>query len=151
VRFTFDSNILVYSLAEETPRKRDIAGDILLRARTSDSFLTAQAVGEFLNVVRRKYPQFFNAAVDQARLWAQLFPMAETSTDHVLDGANFARRYRLQLWDSILWQVAHSAGASVLLTEDLQDGLTIGGMTVIDPFNPANAERIGRLLEPQQP
>jgi predicted nucleic acid-binding protein len=149
VRFTLDSNILAYSLAEETGRKRDIARDILLRARTADSVLAAQAVGEFLNVVRRKYPQYFEAAIDQARLWARLFPIAETSTDHVLDGADFARRHRLQLWDSILWQVARSAGAEIFVSEDLQDGLSIGGMTVIDPFDPANAEKLARLLEPR--
>jgi predicted nucleic acid-binding protein len=147
VRFTLDSNILVYSLAEGSPHKREIAQDILLRALAADTFLTTQALGEFLNVIRRKYPHFIDQAINQARRWAQLFQMAETSTNHLLEGAEFARRYRLQLWDSILWRVAHSMGASVLLTEDLQDGLSIDGMTVIDPFRPENEIRLGRLLE----
>jgi predicted nucleic acid-binding protein len=37
-------------------------------------------------------------------------------------------------------------GCDYLLSEDLQDGAQYGGVTVINPFNAANAPLIGQLL-----
>jgi hypothetical protein len=37
-------------------------------------------------------------------------------------------------------------GADVLLTEGLQDGLSLEGMAVLNPFNAANRERLSDLL-----
>lgn len=147
MRFTLDSNVLVYALDSDTPGKRDIARDILVRAARTDAVLTAQALAEFLAVIRREYPQHFDAARAQAERWATLFPVAATSWQHVSDAAAFAARHRLQLWDCVIWQAARSLQASVFLSEDLQDGLSLDGMAVIDPFAPANADRVEELLK----
>jgi predicted nucleic acid-binding protein len=151
VRFTLDSNILVYAIDVATPHKHAAALDLMERAPYADAVLAIQALAEFLTVIGRKYPAHSDAARAQGDRWAQAMACVPTEWSHVSAAATFAARYRLQFWDGLIWQVAKSAGAEVFVSEDLQDGLTIDGMTVIDPFNPANAERIGRLLEPQQP
>jgi predicted nucleic acid-binding protein len=146
VRFTIDCNILVYALDSGTPEKHRIASDLMIRAAMLDAVLTSQVLAEFLNVIRRKYPAHLDSALEQAKRWVTLFPVGATSAEHVLKGAAFAERYRLQLWDSIIWQVASDMHAAVFLSEDLQDGLSVDGMTVIDPFNPGNDERLAQLL-----
>lgn len=112
-----------------------------------DAIMTAQALAEFLAVIRRKYPEHFAAALEQARRWAVMFPPVATTPDHVLAGADLAIRHKLQLWDSIIWQAAASKQAAYFLSEDLQDGLSIGGMTVLNPFNADNAAALKAVLQ----
>jgi predicted nucleic acid-binding protein len=147
VRFTLDSNILVYGVDSGTPEKHAIASDLILRAALSDAVLTAQALAEFLAVIRRKLPAQLPSAAEYADRWAAAFPIVPTTWEHVSAAASFAARHKLQLWDSIIWQGARMAGASLFLSEDLQDGLSLEGMTVLDPFKSDNRERLGTLLE----
>ena len=45
-------------------------------------------------------------------------------------------------------KVALSAGVTVLLTEDLQDGREIDGLRIANPFNPENLAMVAELLIP---
>lgn len=143
---TFDTNLLVYAVDSEAPDKQQRAADIIRSARDADVVLTAQVLGEFVNVIRRRKAVLLPDAIAQAKRFATVFPVAATTADHVIDAANFAARYKLQFWDSLIWQVARSAGASFFISEDMQDGLTIEGMTVVDPFNAANTAALNALL-----
>ena len=44
------------------------------------------------------------------------------------------RDHGLSFWDAMIWAVAKEAGATVLLTEDLQTGRELGGVTFLSPF-----------------
>ena len=44
------------------------------------------------------------------------------------------RRYRITWWDSLIVAAAQSQDCDILLTEDLQDGMNFGGVTVRSPF-----------------
>ncbi len=57
-----------------------------------------------------------------------------------------ASAHRLQLWDCVVCVAALDAGARVLLTEDMQDGRTIDGLRLLNPFAPANDEAIEAVL-----
>lgn len=146
MRFTVDSNLLVYAFIRDDAAKHAVASDIMIRAMLLDCVVAAQTLAEFLNVIRRKHHRLFDEARAQAMRWAATFQMLETRTEHVLEAAEFAARHKLQLWDSIIWQVARSAHAVRFLSEDLQDGLTIGGMTVVDPFKTPNETSLRELL-----
>ena len=147
MRFTLDSNILVYAVDVETTEKHRIANDLMIRAPKADAVLTAQALAEFLAVVRRKYPRHIEGALEYAESWSLLFPVAHTRWEDVAAAARLSRDHGLQIWDCIIWQAAASLGASVFVSEDLKDGLTLAGMTVVDPFNPKNEARLSRLLD----
>jgi predicted nucleic acid-binding protein len=147
VRFTLDSNILVYAVDVDATDKHRIANDLLIRAPKADAVLTAQALAEFLAVVRRKYPRHLEDALEYAESWSVLFPVAHTGWVEVAAAARLSRDHGLQIWDCIIWQAARSLGASVFVSEDLQDGLTLAGMTVLDPFKAENKDRLARLLE----
>lgn len=43
-------------------------------------------------------------------------------------------RYKLSFWDSLIVGAAQAAGCEALLTEDLQHGLEVDGLHVVDPF-----------------
>jgi hypothetical protein len=48
------------------------------------------------------------------------------------------RAHRLAFWDAMLWASARRAGVRHLLSEDLQDGFALQGVTFINPFNQEN-------------
>jgi predicted nucleic acid-binding protein len=144
--FTVDSNVLVYAVDRDSADKNDTSRRILKLGRDAGLVLTAQAIAEFLNVIRRKFPAALAQAQDEAKRWAQLFPVLPTRIEDVFSGTRMALAHKLQLWDSVIWQVARAGGASLFLTEDLQDGFTLEGVTVLDPFNASNRERLQELL-----
>jgi len=150
VRFTLDSNILVYAVDVDATDKHRIANDLLIRAPKADAVLTAQALAEFLAVIRRKYPRHFEDALEYAESWSVLFPVAHTTWVEIAAAARLSRDHGLQIWDCIIWQAARSLGASIFVSEDLQDGFSTGGMTVLNPFNPRNAEALAALLATEE-
>lgn len=146
MRFSVDSNVLVYAFDRADARKHEIAVRLLACSAKLDCVLPAQAVGEFLNVIRRKHRAYFEEARKQAALWMDIFAIVPTAANDILKGAEMAAIHGLQLWDAIIWQVVRSAHASLFLTEDLQDGLHLDGMGVLNPFNPSNGQQLAVLL-----
>lgn len=143
--FTFDSNILIYALDNGAGVKRERARALIDAALQADAILTAQALGEFLNVFRTKKSEQYPIARMQADRFVALFAVVPTRAQDMLRGVDFARKHNLRLWDSVIWQVAAAAGATILISEDMRDGLTLDGMMVVNPFNNTNDELI-RLL-----
>jgi predicted nucleic acid-binding protein len=146
VRFALDSNVLVYALIRDDEFKHAVASRILLAAAELDAVVPAQVLGEYLNVIRRKHPEHFKTAVEQAARWQITLSLLPTTDDHVVTGALFAARHQLQLWDAIIWQVARSARPKLFLTEDLQDHFSADGMKALNPFNSRNERELNALL-----
>jgi predicted nucleic acid-binding protein len=42
--------------------------------------------------------------------------------------------YRIGFWDAMLWATARRAGVQTLFSEDFQDGQTIEGVRILNPF-----------------
>ena len=148
MRISLDTNILAYSV-DIRDHRAIIATRILSDAVFADCLLTNQVIGEFLNVVRTKAIVSLAEGRRAATDWCHLFPLAATSTDQLIAASSLSERYRLQFWDAVVLIVAGGAGAKYLLTEDMQDGVQIDGVTTLNPFNPANSELLDLLLTPQ--
>lgn len=146
MRFTVDSNILVYAFDRVAGERHVAAANFMILAELADGVITAQALGEFIAVIHRKQPKFFSEALEQVYRWQIVFPVVETRVDDILRAAIFAQRQKLQYWDSLIWQVARSAGANFFVSEDMQDGVEHDGLTVINPFNPSNRARLREIL-----
>ena len=147
MRFSFDSNILVYSV-DALDRRAPLARQLLSHAVTADCVLTNQAIGEFLKVVRAKDYISLPEARQTAGDWALLFSIASTTTEHLIAASSLCERHRLQFWDSVILSVSAAAEVEYLLTEDMQDGAVLDGVQVVNPFNPANEELLDLLLTP---
>jgi predicted nucleic acid-binding protein len=147
VRFSIDTNVLFYSIDDRYPAKHKIALRIVDRGRYLDLILATQILGEFLNAVRRKMPDRMDQALGVVRLASTVFPIAPTRPEHLVAAAQLSHRHKLQFWDSVIVEVARTERVAVLLTEDMQDGATIDGVRIIDPFNPANDAIVKELLQ----
>lgn len=150
MRFTVDTNILVYAVDRTDSIRHPHALEIMLRAVDADFVLTVQAVGEFLNVARRKRPDLYPEARSEAERWLTLYPVVPTYSNVLLEAADLAQRHKLQLWDSIIWQAARQVNTEIFVTEDLHDGLVLDGMRVVNPFHPSNAALVRELLRPME-
>jgi len=100
-------------------------------------------MAEFLHVAQRKLKLPFYEARGLVYRWRRLATVAHCVPED-LDAAMAAHeRHGLAIFDALIWAVCERAGATILVTEDLQDGRTLGRVTFLDPFNRANARRLG--------
>jgi len=65
----------------------------------------------------------------------------------MLSAIDLAGDHRLSIWDSVVISVASEAGCRLLLSEDLQDGFTWGGVTVANPFASQQHPLLASLLQ----
>jgi len=134
-RVFVDSNIWVYAVDADEPAKQARARAVL-DPPTADTLVTsAQVLGEFYVTVTRKLarPVADEVAARMVDRMAQL-PVVSIDADGVQAAIAGSRSWRLSYWDSLIVVAAQSAGCSRLLTEDLADGSTYGGVRVENPF-----------------
>jgi predicted nucleic acid-binding protein len=144
VRASLDSNILVYAALEPASDKGKAAAELIGRAAPR-GVLATQALLEFVAVVRRRAPNLTNQAIAQAEAWAQVFETAPTTLPVMRAALGLVAAHRFQVWDAVIWAASRDVGATVLFTEDLQDGYAAGGMVAVNPFTNSTAE-LARLI-----
>jgi predicted nucleic acid-binding protein len=144
-RVALDSNILIYAELEPDSEKGMRSAELILLA-ARDGVIPVQVLGEYLRFVQRRVPAAFEDAIRQAAIFQAAFLTPPTTAVIVNTASELARAHRMQLWDGVVCAAAVEAGAKVLLTEDMQDGRTIDGLRLINPFAAANAEAVERLL-----
>jgi predicted nucleic acid-binding protein len=66
--------------------------------------------------------------------WRDTFAVVETSPEIMLVAADLATDHRFGIWDAVILSAASQAGCRLLLSEDLLDGFTWAGVTVVNPF-----------------
>jgi predicted nucleic acid-binding protein len=110
------------------------------------SCIPVQVLGEFLNVCVRKLQVTPDDAIDQINEYADLFVCPQTGRDDLVNAAHLADMHDLQFFDALIVTVARRAGATILLSEDMQDGLEVEGLKVVNPFILANEHVIEELM-----
>lgn len=143
-----DSNVLVYAESPDDPNGRYEKSIRLIGAvSTIENCLPLQVIGEFLNVCRRKRKMEMGDALRRAQAYANLFDIAATTFIDIEQAALWSDVFNLQFFDALIIAVARRAGATILLTEDMHDGLVVDGLTILNPFNAANATVLASYLD----
>jgi predicted nucleic acid-binding protein len=143
-----DTNILLYVLDVGDARRQARAAEIVLRAAPAGGILAQQVLGEFVHASRRirDIPRTSLAGI-VAGMRASFDVVAASPTDFDAGlGAHF--EHGIPFWDALIWATVRSAGCRWLLTEDYQDGRSLGGVTFVNPFTPANDALVDRILPP---
>lgn len=139
VRSSLDSNVLVYAALEPASAKGVRARQLIYLA-TPHAVLAMQALLEFVAVLRRRAPALTSKAIAQAEAWAETFEVAPTTPEVARAAYALVRRHKFQVWDAVIWSAARTAGARVFFTEDLQNGMVLDGVRVLDPFAASEAD-----------
>ncbi|MDZ5649043.1 PIN domain-containing protein [Nitrospirillum sp. BR 11828] len=134
MRFTIDTNILVYAADYQAGDRHRKAVDVLSRARGRDCVLTVQALAEFFRTLtgRHKVPAARAAAMVQ--VWRDALPVVAADDICLVDAMDAVASHNWSFWDAMIWATAKRAGCRLLITEDGQDGRTLGGVTLVNPF-----------------
>jgi predicted nucleic acid-binding protein len=137
-----DTNVLLYARDASEPTKQPLAARwmaSLWRDRTGRTSM--QVLCEYyVNATRKLRPGLApEVAWDDVRALMSWQPQALDAA--VLEmGRELERRYRLGWWDCLVVAAAQSQGCALLLSEDFQDGMKLGGLTVRNPFTLAAGE-----------
>ncbi|TIP31920.1 MAG: PIN domain-containing protein, partial [Mesorhizobium sp.] len=84
--------------------------------------------GELYNVLIRKAGRSPQTARDALLSWRDAFPVTATTPEVMTMAADLAADHRFGIWDAVILSAASQAGCRLLLSEDLQDGFTWGGV-----------------------
>ena len=139
-RYTFDTNILFYALDADASEKHHIAEGLIASANTERALILLQTLGELCHSVKKKHP----SELATAHRWVQrsmvLFEVIAASPADLAQAIDAQQQHHLPFWDAMLWATARRAGCTLFLTEDLQDGRTLGGVTFRNPFTISQPE-----------
>jgi predicted nucleic acid-binding protein len=134
VKIALDTNILAYAEGLDDVEKRDNVLETLRNLPQETAIIPVQVLGELFNVLTRKAGRSRREAREALLGWRDAFPIVETAPETMLAAADLATDHELGIWDAVILSVAAAAGCRLLLSEDLQDGFTWGGVTVANPF-----------------
>jgi predicted nucleic acid-binding protein len=144
-RVALDSNILIYAEIEPDSDRGKVSANLVLRA-ARDGVIPVQVLGEYLRFIQRRMPAAFSQAIRQTALLQDVFITPPTTLAVINAASVLAHTHGLQFWDCVTCTASADAGAKALLTEGMQDGRTLNGLRVLNPFLSANAETIESLL-----
>lgn len=130
-RVFFDTNILIYAIAQDDPRS-----SVAERLLSAGGTLSVQVLNEFASVARRKLRmpwKEIKEALDAIRILCDP-PVPITIHTHET-ALNLAEKYNYAIYDALIAAAALESACETLYSEDLQDGQVIGGqLTIRNPF-----------------
>lgn len=133
-RFSIDTNILIYSIDKDAGTRHEQSQTLLDALADQDCVLTLQALAEFFHAVTRKNKMPAADAAAMVHDWIELFPVAKADARILSQAIQLKTEHNFAFWDAVLVQTARAAGATRLLTEDMQDGRTVGALRLENPF-----------------
>jgi predicted nucleic acid-binding protein len=133
-----DTNILVYAETIDDERKGAEAHLFLDRLDRRLIVVPAQVAGELFKVLTRKARVAPTVAGAIVASWTINTTVAPTTEATILAAMDLSASHNLQIWDAIILQAASEAGARILLSEDMHNGFTWNGTTIVNPFAPGD-------------
>ncbi len=142
MRVALDTNVLAYAEGVNGSARKKSALAILEKLPPDETFVPLQALGELFRVLVRKAGRTPARARDAVLSWQDAFSSIETSAGVLASAMDLSAGHNLGIWDAIVLSAAAAAGCRYLLSEDLQDGFTWNGVTVVNPFVSSAMERV---------
>lgn len=130
-----DTNVLLYSIstAPEERHKRDQGIAILAR---DDCALSVQVLQEFyVQATRttRPSPLPHDIAMGLVDAWLR-FSVQETTKALMAAAFEIKAAHDFSYWDAAIVAAARALGCHTLLSEDMQHGRVVDGVTIVNPF-----------------
>ena len=132
-----DTNVFIYHLDTSDTRKHQIAEGIVREALTlGNGCISTQVVQECLNVALRKAQVALTLEAARRYLDVVLAPLVQVTANEALvhRALDVQARWQFSFYDSLIVAGALTAGCKTLLSEDLQHGQRLDGLTVLNPF-----------------
>lgn len=136
-KFFLDTNIFVYSFDNDAPQKQQSARQLIKTALSSQQgIISSQVVQEFLNVAQRKFVKPMSFAEARIYLNTVLRPLCQhfPSLSFYEKALLLREETGYSFYDSLIVSAAIESGCKIVVSEDMQDGRTVQGVTIFNPF-----------------
>jgi predicted nucleic acid-binding protein len=147
ITVALDTNVLAYAENTNGVDMRDDAVELLERLPVGQTLIPVQALGELFAVLVRKAKRSRTHAREAVLHWGDTFPLIETSPDVILMALELTVTHQFGWWDAVIMAAAGDTGCRLLLSEDLQDGFTWNGVTIVNPFAAQRHPILAAMLE----
>ena len=131
-----DTNIIIYAYDVTAGGKHKTAGIILADLWNSGlGVISTQVLQEFFVNVVQKIPKPIDKR--QAKKIVRDFlkwHVVVNTGDSILEAIDICLKYGYSFWDSMIIEAAIKGDAAILISEDLQDGQVVDGVTIKNPF-----------------
>lgn len=142
-----DTNVLAYAEGTNGAEMKGRALALLGKLPADSVVIPVQALGELFNVLVRKARRDGADARAAILSWHDAYLTVPTSAAVMARAADLAADHRLSIWDAVILAAAADGGCRLLLSEDLQDGFTWGGLTVVNPFASEPNQLLAALID----
>lgn len=135
-RSFLDTNILIYAYDRDAGQKREQAAELISALwKQRSGILSTQVLQEFYVNVTRKIPTPLSPAKARDIVCKYLtWPLVENNGASVLTASEIQERFLLSFWDALILAAAREGGAKEVISEDLNHGQIILGLTIRNPF-----------------
>jgi predicted nucleic acid-binding protein len=131
-----DTNVLVYAFDKSISSKKLVAQRLMNELMEEDLLrMSTQVLQELFVTLTRKVTQRCSseealAVLDDLTAW----PLMVVDYAAIRAAVELSDQVMLSFWDALIVVTAARTGASVLYTEDLNDGQEILGIRISNPF-----------------
>ena len=125
----FDTNIFLYADDKAAPRKQN----------QGLAIVSLQVMQEYFVIATRKLGVDVELAQKKVEWMARLHVVRLVEED-VISAIELHRLHRISFWDAMIVHAARLGGAEVLYSEDLQDGASLAGVRIVNPFREAGSK-----------
>lgn len=132
--FCLDTNVLAYAEGLNDSERQTQALQTIAQLPVGTPVVPIQVLGELFRVLTMKAKRPPAVAREAILSWRDAMATRDTTAMAFLAAMDLAADHRLSIWDAIIMAVAAEAGCRLLLSEDLQEGFTWRGVTVVNPF-----------------
>jgi predicted nucleic acid-binding protein len=134
MRVAIDTNILAYAEGVGDAARRDASLELLVRLPPESVLLPAQVLGELFRVLTGKAKCSPEAARTRVQQWADSFEVADSTWASFQAAFDLTADHGLQIWDALILAITAENRCRILISEDMQDGFTWRGVTVVNPY-----------------
>lgn len=147
MRIAVDTNILVYAHGGNDSGRQRIALDVLDALAEESVCVPVQVLGELFNVLTRKARWSREAARDVVIAVHDNLSPIDTSFPALAAATDLCVDHEFAVWDAVILATAAGAGCRLLLSEDMHDGFTWRGLTIVNPFAPERHPLLEAVLD----
>ncbi len=146
MRVALDTNILAYAEGLGDTVRCTSAVRLIEQLPSELVLLPAQTLGELFRVLTGKAKRSAEQSREAIMTWTDTFEIADSSWTAFQAGIDLVIDHQLQIWDALIMAVAAENYCRLLISEDMQNGFTWRGITIVNPFSKPSSLLLEKIL-----
>ena len=130
----FDTNVFLYADDKSVMQKQNRAIELVADYQLNGlALVSLQVLQEYFVVATRKLGVDAALAQKKVELMSRM-RVVRLHEDDIISAIELHRLHQILFWDAMIVRAARLGGAEVIYSEDLQDGGSLAGVNIVNPF-----------------